>query len=516
MHLYYNGVQLQLERTSAVDITPVMDASGMDFLYRKITVSMICVWNPLATCSNAGGFIPPGARLVNNIPTKPTINPIPNTALPGDRLGLSLANLQETLMVPQRPLRIWIAQDRVWDVPITFLDDAAAAGVGPIPRQGQPGAVFGNANFIQAACDPGGGPFPEDCKILQIIGDKSAIIQYRITFHDTDCDNYVLSNRWRVTSHVNADWTTTRVTEGRAVFRLDKLTFDGFVADQFRQELVIGVPNGFIRKSVNVTATEDGREIHYQIVDRELHLNLGTNNAAIQVDGHVTTGAAVPYHTVFEATMAGAAAATNIALDVAKLDFYSAMEKAAKILPRPRAMAVIRVTGPKSCNRVLLAQTAVAVAIDRLTPIFFGGAQYFFRSAYMIQNVSTESPPTMEIHLEVLTGALNMLSSLINAMNIPNTQKTTNTIVNGAGATLLTDNITSGNPRFPGNNQLNPAQNVGSRGYWIGMAVTQIFKDPTGQCSGVPIGPTAETSGVQAATYKEVAGPDNPSNTTLD
>src|SRR5215472_10576771 len=110
MHLYYNGVHLQLERTSAVDITPVYDASGMDLLYRKITVAMVCVWNPLATCSNAGGFIPPGARLANNLPNNPNINPIPNNAIPGDRLGLSLANLQQTLLTPQRPLRIWIAQ----------------------------------------------------------------------------------------------------------------------------------------------------------------------------------------------------------------------------------------------------------------------------------------------------------------------------------------------------------------------------------------------------------------------
>ena len=517
MHVWYNGVNLQLERTSDVSITPVYDASGMDLLYRKITVTMICVWNPLATCSNAGGFVPPGARVVNNLPTKPNINPIPNTAIPGDRLGLSLANLQEVLMTPQRPLRIWIAQDRVWDVPITFLDDGAADGLGPNPRQGQPNAVFGDGNFIQAACDPGGGPFPEDCKILQVIGDKSAIILYRITFHDSDCDTYVLSNRWRTTSEVNPDWTTTRVTEGRAVLRTDKLLFDGLVPDQFREELVIGVPNGFIRKSAHVTSTEDGREIYYRVVDRELNLNLGTNSGAIQIDGHVTTGAAVPWHGVLGGLTKVVGAGLGGIIDIAKLDFSSLLNKAEGLLPIPRAMAVIRVTGPRSANRTILAQLAIAVAIDRLTPLFVFGVGRFFRSAYLIQNVSTEAAPTMEVHLEVLTGQLNMIQSLINPFaNLPQTQKTANDVVDGAGATLLTDDIDFGNPRFPGNNQDVPAQNVGSRGWWVGMQVTQILKDPTGPCSGVQVLPGSDISGVPAETFQEFSGPSNATSRTLD
>jgi len=213
-----------------------------------------------------------------------------------------------------------------------------------------------------------------------------------------------------------------------------------------------------------------------------------------------------------------------MARDAALLDVWSGMEKFLSILPRPHATAVIRVTGHRSANRTRLAQIAVATALDRLSPLLLGVLiGYLFRSVQLIQNVSTEAPPTMEVHVDLLLTELDMLENIVNpGNNLAASQNTANFVKDGTGVNIMKDDIKAGNPPFPGN-QYNQAgenvasrQNVGSRGWWVGMAVTQIFQDPIGQCSGVPVIPTPEFSEVQADVYDDVSGPENPTNITLD
>ena len=480
MHLNYNGVDLQLEHTADVSITPVMDSSGLDLLYQRITISMICVWNPWATASFAG------ATLVNT-GTNNT-NAAPKTGRVGDRLGVSLANLRQVLLTPQQPLRVYLGDDRVWDVPYRFVAGSEQAGTGAGTAQTMNGIGLPAAGIeTQFACDPGGGPFPEECRILEIVGDRTAIIQYRITFHVTDCNTYVLSNRWRTTSHTGQDWLTTRITEGRAVLRLDKLLAFGYTADQFRSNFALGVPNGFIRKEVNVVATEDGRELYYRVVDKQLALNIPSGSSALKVEGHISTGGTWPLRTTMDALKAAGDAIANTAKsawNLVTLDVKGAMQAAlaaCEAMPVPRAVAVVRVWGPPGTDRANLASFAVNVVTDRLANSKLVGLKFFPISAFLTSNVSTDEAPMVEVQIEALVSSLQVLASIWDPKTrLADLQKTDNNIQDngGQGKTILTSNITTVNPAFP--------QDSGTRGAWISMMVAQILNSPCGLPNPVP------------------------------
>ena len=497
MHVNYNGVDLQIERTSDVAVEPVMDASGLDLLYHRITITMICIFNPWATTSfqalQAGG----GTALIVP-PPLPNVNPIPNTNPPGQRLGEAIMNLEEKLMTPQRPLQVWLAQDRVWNVPQvdTFPAAAQPAGAGTAMIQGGPGggtthpvngAPAAGAAY-QAACDPAGGPFPRSFRMLQIVGDKSAIVQWTVTFHiNAHCSSYILSNRWRVTSHTGADWLTTRITEGRAVMRLDQAFANGWTIDQFRKNFALAVPNGFIRKEVNVIATEDGRELYYRVVDKELALNIPAGSSALRVEGHITTGAALPVKTLFggmkNAPVLAAAAGAGWLQDVGGRMggwFGDVLKIAGGALGGalmgagnqvvPRCIAVVRVWGRPATDRKNLASLAINIVADRLSAkAVLPGVRFFPISAFLTTNVSTDEQPMAEVQIEALTNEVQMFKAIWNPQNfIADFQKTDNIVRDGAGKIVLTSDQSVVNPAFPGDG--------GTRGQWLGALVTQALK----------------------------------------
>ena len=493
MHLNYNGVDLQIEHTSEVSITPVMDQSGLDLLYQRVTIGMVCVWNPFATASFTG------ASLVNT-GTNNT-NAAPKTGRVGDRVGVSLALLRQVLMTPQQPLRVYLGDDRVWDVPYQFTATANQPNASAGPAQTLNGIGLPDPGIeTRFACDPGGGPFPEECRILEIIGDKTAIVHYRITFHVTDCNTYVLSNRWRTTSHTGPDWLTTRITEGRAVLRLDKLLAFGYSADQFRLNFVLGVPKGFIRKEVNVVATEDGRELYYRVVDKQLALNIPSGSSALKVEGHISTGGMWPFKSVMEGlqnlgdTIGNA---FNAAWSAATLDLKGAANAAMKMfnsMPIPRAIGVVRVWGPPGTDRELLSSFAVDVITDRLSKSKLIGGVFFPISAFLTTNVSTDEAPMAEVQIEALVSSLQVLQAIWDPRtHLADLQKTDNVVLDqgGSGKPILTSDVTTVNPAFPADN--------GTRGTWISMMVSQILNAPCGVPNPVPASdqqqPTALTMG---------------------
>jgi hypothetical protein len=101
-------------------------------------------------------------------------------------------------------------------------------------------------------------------------------VEYVVDFNVNDCTKFVLSNRWAVRSHIGEQYLTTRITEGHATLRLDFLNLFGTVADAFRCNFTLAVPPGFIRKRVNVTATEDGRELVYYVEDQQCYFDCAT------------------------------------------------------------------------------------------------------------------------------------------------------------------------------------------------------------------------------------------------
>src|SRR5947209_10997882 len=137
MHLKYGPVDLAIEHTSEVSIRAVYSADGMDYLYNEVVVAIVCVFNQKAVATNS---TPPF-----NVP---------------DRLGVTVNNLKHTLMVPRQQLQLTLGFDRTFTAPL----DA--------PRRNAQGAVIldgeGNPVIGPLPCDPGGGPFPEECRILEV------------------------------------------------------------------------------------------------------------------------------------------------------------------------------------------------------------------------------------------------------------------------------------------------------------------------------------------------------------
>ncbi len=451
-HLRYNGVDLQIERTAEVVIEPVMDPlSGLDLLYQKVRIAMVCVWNPAATTA---------ARSVT-----PAVDPAPD-----NRLGVSIRTIQQRLMTPQQLLVFSIGPDRVFQVPGTFT------------VKDKP---------VQAPCDPAGGPFPRSCRILSVHGDKTAIVEYVIEFHVTDCGKYVLSNRWSVTSQTGEQYLTTRITEGRAVLRLDSLAVQGIVADAFRSNFTLHVPPGFIRKTVNAVATEDGREVMYRVVDQQANLNLGVNSIAVKIQGNATTGYEWPVNGAMDllkmaAGRTAAAGAFETAWNFrrggmpvaaaggAAIGLILAGQKA-EILPKFKANCIVRVYGAHGAALGDLAQIAVNVATDRMTKPETLGA-VVPASAYVTQVFDSDGPgPIVEGRFEYLvlnTGALSMAAGITNtAMNLKSAIGGSNGIPEIARRAR-----NFGNPPFPNGGSLPAPASNASRGTWVAFLVTQALK----------------------------------------
>ncbi len=467
-HLQYYGIDLQIERTAEVSIEPVQDPlSGLDRLYQKVRLSMICVWNPAAT--NAATCVSP-----------------PLASNPANRLGVSINNLQQMLMTPQKLLVFSIGPDRVFQVPATFLV---------------------NGNPVQAPCDPAGGPFPKSCRILAIHGDKTALVQYTIEFHVTDCVKVVLSNRWSVTSQTGPQWLTTRVTEGRAVLSLDQLALNNTVADAFRGNFSLYVPPGFIRTDVNVVATEDGREVMYRVVDRQANISLDPKWAIVKVEGNCTAGSDFPYPKLTDlATGMGHALADDggggggfwhrlgawgkglfvsansgmsSVISSGGLGLGAALAgQAAGLVPRQKGNAIVRVFGGANVAYDNLAQIAVNIAYNCFAPAFNangpnGAPLAYEMSSYVTQVFDTQAPgPVVQARLEVALLSINALTAMRNARLLP---MSFGYVLQRRDGGETYSNASGANPSFPNGSTLVAPANNASRGTWTAFLVTQAL-----------------------------------------
>lgn len=449
-HLQYNGIDLQIERTAECRMDAVYDDSGLDLLTMKVRLAVVAVWSPFATSAPL---------------------PVLGFGVPAANVGLSIATLRQALMQPQQRLIYSIGPDRVFDVPT--------------------GLSIAGKGIVQPACDPAGGPFPQSCRVLSIHGDKTAVVEYVVEFHVNDYmyygnGNYVLSHRWKVTSHVGEQWLTTRVTEGRATFRLDALQAYPAVADQWRRNFTLHVPPGFIRQRVDVTATEDGRELHYRVEDRESYLNLGTSSQAVKVEINATAGQEFPFHSVkdvwkgWQMTREGSHDAVRDAMHGNLLGFGMRIAGMMNdLLPQNKCNAIIRVYGQANANLAALGQLAVDIAIDRFSPGWSAGVLYPV-SCYLTQSLDSDGAgPVMELRMEFLP--LNTAAVLgafgggtFTLMNLGTDIKSPPG-PGGGGGGLIASRTQIGNPPFPSDSHLIAPANNACRGMWVAFLVTQAL-----------------------------------------
>jgi hypothetical protein len=438
MHLTYNGVELKIERTAEFHVRRVTDRTGLDTLYREITVGMVCVLNPRALATTA-------------------------LRLDGDLMGVTLNRLvlggfKQTLMEARKRLVLEVGPNQVFVAPA---DDAQGK---PMPE------------------DPSGGPHPEDCRVLDIMGEKSAILLYRIRFAVSEAETYVLSNRWAMSSYVGENQLAVRVVEGRAHLRLDWMNGPAndprVVPDQFRKAFSHACPEGFIRKNVRVVANPTGDTLDYRFEDHQQWLNLGRVSPAIRIEGYATAGVDTPVKdlkgvvntfagNLWDALKGAATLNPSGIFDGMVGTLASAWRN---LVPNQKANCIVRVFGSPEADKAELANLAIQVAVDRFAPLALGRT-LFVASCYVTQGLNNEDGPFVEVRMEFIPASLRALQALLNPALAP-AMMNLDSDVDNAGALgnwSMLQSPAHGNPEFPAGNQ--------SRGWWLSMLVTQAITD---------------------------------------
>jgi hypothetical protein len=423
--LQYGGVSFNMARTHNVSFDPVMDASGLDYLNTKIRIEVAAVFNPVGTATDIA------------------------VAGQGDRLGVSLYALRDTLMTPRQALVLNVGQDMVIRSP-AFNDQGLAM-----------------------ASDAQGGPFPRSFRVMEITGDKSAIIFYVIETYLNYCANYVLSNRWSVqtvTDYVGG--MTTRIINGRAKFRLDLLNDDKVDADSFRKNLILPAGTNMVRKQVHIQVTADGSELSYRVVDQEVKLNLGKTKIT-RIEGNATVGVDSPIKDVQALVNkavgfgAGAIGALQAAFNGRIGDAFVGagrllVNTVVGLLPTVRANCIVRVFGQKKAPLNLLADRARQIAFDRFAPLALGKT-LFIVSCYLTQDLGNENEPFVEMRFEFLVANLNGLAAMLDPTKVPALMNLDTEISLDGGRFYLIE----APPDQKANSELPFSNNT--RGYWLGQ-----------------------------------------------
>lgn len=334
--LTYNGVQITFARTMFWDSQEVMSDDGVDYLYTHVTLSVVGIVNPF------------------------TLSPQNKIGTTGQQLGAMMAaDLKEVLMSPRKKLIFTVGNTTVVEVP----KDSAA-----VPPTSS------------TYCDANNGPNPLSAKILDITGDKTALVSFSIEFWLSDCSKIVLSNRWTVQSITDENAKTVRLITGIAKLRADLMQRKHGTADNYRGAYFPTCPDQFKRDLISATLSSDGTELAYRLQDTELNLAIGVcmgqsssgagfkNLNVTKVEGAVTAGARL-----WNDTATGNIAATIFTQGVIRSSPFGLIPGAADAVEHfinrfsiPMAKAVVRVTGNRLALKSDLANVAAAVVMERL------------------------------------------------------------------------------------------------------------------------------------------------------
>jgi hypothetical protein len=236
--LTYNGIQLELVRTVRFDRQAIYDEDSTTYLWSRFLVEVDTIYNPMATSYQVG-----------NPPTQITgVNP----AVTDDAI-------RHVLMVPRKQLLFTVGGD-------TLLRSPEA-----------PYTV-----------DAHNGPIPISVNIQAIHGSKSFRVRYVIETFLLECPSpegpALVSHRWTESHEVDDNYFTVRMLRGRAKFRSDLLLNGGVVPDDFRASLIVGIPYNFKRQRIAVTASSDGTELLYELLDQEVYQSLGAQQSVTKCE----------------------------------------------------------------------------------------------------------------------------------------------------------------------------------------------------------------------------------------
>jgi len=142
-------------------------------------------------------------------------------------------------------------------------------------------------------CDANGGPIPHHLQITHVQGDgvtffvNWACTTYLRRLRRADINDPLLSNRWVMTHHIRDGSYTDIEVEGHAHFDLGIIHKNALDADNYRPLLLLPIPQGYERRDMEITESEDGRTIHYHFIDHQVDIMFpaGPYVAAVEIDG---------------------------------------------------------------------------------------------------------------------------------------------------------------------------------------------------------------------------------------
>lgn len=248
MRLQYGNLFLDVVKFNSFETRAVHDAN-QKLLYLHVRVDVTAVFNPYVTASVGGQS---RSRDPGQV---------------GDVAAVSIAAMRQSLLTPRQQLTITIGDNTILRSPLTI--------------NGQAGA-----------CDCNGGPLPLSCDVQSFQGTRSALVRWVVeTWVDetANAPGARISHVWSASEDLTEDYRTVINISGRIVLRRDLLTLASLNADSFRRIAVHPIPAGFQRKKLEVTASEDGVALSYQITDEEQQWGLKPEKGIVRLEGNSYT-----------------------------------------------------------------------------------------------------------------------------------------------------------------------------------------------------------------------------------
>ena len=372
----YNGINLGDVRTADYRVENVYDDSGLDVLWQRISITVAAVVNLELCASNKAS--------ASDVSDPNAADP---AGVPGDRMAISLERLRHTLSQPMKRLLYRVGNDLVLDSPV------------PLPSGAVP----------LRDCDFGPKPDASFLSVVQVVGDVTAFVQFRVTTCVNDCSNYVVSNRWRMSHSLNEFGYTTRTTTGTAILRADLMSLVGDMnADSFRREFFVPADAPLQRIDLDANLDEGGTRLTYTLTDAETTYTI-TSAGVVKVEGNVTAGSEM-YHKSEVGLVKGLlkSAVSPLAVLGETIEMFT---------PRGRATFLVRVYGRRDTKRRDLYSVALKIASDRFSGAFKDGApggRYPLASMYATLPIGSMEEPYVELRGELFLMNL-AASAVINA-----------------------------------------------------------------------------------------------------
>jgi hypothetical protein len=276
----YNGIHITRCVTEQWDQVPVYDASGVELLHHKITVTVSGYITGDDRTSGSGDYpLQPDSFRVGGAPG---IDDYDATD--------EFVYIRSKLLKPRHRLTMCTGAENtdqrqapdadsggayLLDV-LPYPTGTLAATEWPLASPSVRNAPTGN-DFPgdRSGYDLNNGPKPLGCSITRIIGNTVLFVRFTFEVCKIECDSGdgqapnvtqgVLSNRWSMSDSIDSNRMTVRTITGKL-----RVTTPHIEANAFRGWVVPTLQDGMRRESMQFRVTEDGLNLDYTITDREI------------------------------------------------------------------------------------------------------------------------------------------------------------------------------------------------------------------------------------------------------